>query len=171
LARPPGGFSLDASFNRPGGNLTGVSILSGKLAAKRLGLLRDLVPQARMIAVLINSDWPVSARFQAELEAAARIIGLPLRFLDANNEREIDGAFDSVGQARVDALLVGPGPFLDSRRDKLIALAAKIAIPAAYETRATTVAGGLMSYGASVQEASIDQVRARAQFEESRRHY
>jgi putative ABC transport system substrate-binding protein len=141
-----------ASFNRPGGNLTGVSILSGELAAKRLGLLHELVPQARMIAVLINSDWPVSARFQADVQAAARIVGLPLQLLDANNDREIDGAFDSMGQARVDALLVGPGPFLDSRRDKLIALAAKIAIPAAYETRATAVAGGLMSYGTSVQD-------------------
>jgi len=97
-------YGFVASFNRPGGNLTGVSILSGELAAKRFGLLRELVPQARMIAVLINSDFPVSARFQADVQAAARIVGLPLQLLDANNEREIDGAFDSMGQARVDAL-------------------------------------------------------------------
>jgi putative ABC transport system substrate-binding protein len=141
---------LVASFNRPGGNATGVAILSFELAGKRLELLHDLVPNARKIAVLINSDFPVSARFQADVEAAARIIGLQLEFLEANNEREIDSAFESLAKTRVDALLVGPGPFLDSRRDLLVALAAKIGIPAAYETRATAVAGGLISYGASV---------------------
>jgi putative ABC transport system substrate-binding protein len=143
-------LGLVASFNRPGGNATGVAILSFELAGKRLELLHDLVPNARKIAVLINSDFPVSARFQADVEAAARIIGLQLEFLQANNEREIDSAFESLAKTRVDALLVGPGPFLDSRRDLLVALAAKIGIPAAYETRATAVAGGLISYGASV---------------------
>jgi putative ABC transport system substrate-binding protein len=141
-----------ASFNRPGGNLTGVSILSGELAAKRLGLLRDLVPQAKMIAVLINSDFGPSGRFKIDIEAAARTFGLPVQFMPADNEQEIDAAFTTLAEARADALLVGPGPFLDSRREKLIALAAKVAIPAAYETRATAVAGGLMSYGASVQD-------------------
>ena len=139
-----------ASFNRPGGNLTGVSILSGELAAKRLGLLRDRVPQAKMIAILINSDFGPSGRFKIDIEAAARTFGLPVQFMPADNEQEIDAAFTTL--ARADALLVGPGPFLDSRREKLIALAAKVAIPAAYETRATAVAGGLMSYGASVQD-------------------
>jgi putative tryptophan/tyrosine transport system substrate-binding protein len=141
-----------AAFNRPGGNLTGVSILSGELAAKRLGLLRDLIPQARLIAVLINSDFGPSGRFQADIESAARALRLPIQFLPANNAPEIDAAFATLAQARADALLVGPGPFLDSRREQLIALAAKIAIPAAYETRATAVAGGLMSYGARVQD-------------------
>ena len=141
-----------ASFNRPGGNLTGVSILSGELAAKRLGLLRDLVPQAKMIAILINSDFGPSGRFKVDIEAAARTLGLPVQFMPADNEQEIDAAFTTLAEARADALLVGPGPFLDSRREKLIALAAKVAIPAAYETRATAVAGGLMSYGASVQD-------------------
>src|SRR5262245_34702700 len=141
-----------ASFNRPGGNLTGVAILSGELAAKRLGLLRELVPQAKMIATLINSDFGPSGRFRVDVEAAARAIKLPIQFLPANNEGEIDAAFTRLAQERADALLVGPGPFLDSRREKLVALAAKIAIPAAYETRATAVAGGLMSYGARVQD-------------------
>jgi putative ABC transport system substrate-binding protein len=141
-----------ASFNKPGGNLTGVSILSGELAAKRLGLLRDLVPHARTIAVLINSDFGPSGRFRVDIESAARAFQLPIQFLPANNESEIDGAFATLAQARADALLVGPGPFLDSRREQLIALAAKIAMPAAYETRATAAAGGLMSYGASVQD-------------------
>jgi len=100
--------------------------------------------------VLINPDFPGSARFQADVEAAARVLGLSIPRLLANNEREIDDAFNRLTQARADALLVGPGPFLDSRRDLLVALAAKIAIPAGYETRATAVAGGLISYGASV---------------------
>jgi putative tryptophan/tyrosine transport system substrate-binding protein len=145
-------LGLVASFNRPGGNVTGIAILSGELAAKRLELLRELVPRARDIAVLINSAWPTSARFQADAQAAAPVIGLALRFLDANNEREIESAFEKLSHARADALLVGPGPFLDSRRDVLVARAAKVAIPAAYETRATAVAGGLMSYGASVED-------------------
>ena len=144
-------LGLVASFNRPGGNVTGVTIQSGELAAKRLALLRELVPRARNVAVLVNSAFPMSARFQAEVEPAARSIGLTLRFLQANSDREIESAFEKLSQARADALLVGPGPFLDSRRDLLISRAAKIAIPAEYETRATAVAGGLMSYGASVE--------------------
>jgi putative tryptophan/tyrosine transport system substrate-binding protein len=141
-----------ASFNRPGGNLTGVEILSFELAAKRLELLLDLVPQARSIAVLNNSDFAPSGRFRADIESAARALKLPTEFLPANNESEIDAAFTALAQARAGALLVGPGPFLDSRREQLVALAAKNAIPAAYETRATALAGGLMSYGASVEE-------------------
>jgi putative ABC transport system substrate-binding protein len=132
--------------------LTGVTILSNELAAKRLGLLRDLLPQAKVIATVINSDFGPSSRFQADIEAAARVLGVTVQFLPANNETEIDAAFARLAQLRAGALLVGPGPFLDSRRDKLIALVAKIAIPAAYETRASAVAGGLMSYGASVQD-------------------
>ena len=79
-------------------------------------------------------------------------MGQPIQILNANNESEIDDAFNSLARTRADALLVGPGPFYDSRRDKLVALAAKIAIPAAYESRATAVVGGLISYGASVQD-------------------
>ena len=140
-----------ASFNRPGGNLTGVSILSGELAAKRLRLLRDLIPQAKLIAVLVNSDFGPTGQFQADIETAAAALRQPIQFLPANNASEIDNAFAELAQAHADALLVGPGPFLDSRREQLIALAAKIVIPAAYETRAAAVAGGLMSYGASVE--------------------
>ena len=130
-----------------------MAILSFELAVKRLQLLHELVPHARTIAVLINSAFPASARFQADAEAAARVIGVPIQFLQANNEREIDGAFKSLVQTGVDALLVGPGPFLDSQRDLLVALPAKIAIPAEYETRASAVVGGLMSYGPSVGDA------------------
>jgi putative tryptophan/tyrosine transport system substrate-binding protein len=141
-----------ASFNRPGGNATGVSILSNELAAKRFELLRELVPHAKTVAVLINSDWSISARFRADVEDAARRLGSAVRLLPANNESEIVGAFDTLAKASADALLVGPGPLLDSRRDLLVTLAAKLAIPAAYETRATAAAGGLISYGASVAD-------------------
>ena len=141
-----------ASLAKPGGNATGMTIFSGGLAAKRLGLLRDLIPQAKVVAVLINSDWPAALRFQADVEAAAGAVGLPVRILTANNEAEIDGAFAALTGDRADALLVGPGPFFDSRRDRLVGLAAKVAIPAGYETRATAAAGGLVSYGASVQD-------------------
>jgi putative ABC transport system substrate-binding protein len=140
------------SFNRPGGNVTGVSILSFELGAKRLELLRDLVPQARLMAVLINSDFAPSTRFRADIESAARAFKMPIEFIPANNDAEIEAAFATLAQARADALLVGPGPFLDGRRERLVALAAKNNIPAAYETRATALAGGLMSYGASVQD-------------------
>jgi putative ABC transport system substrate-binding protein len=143
-------LGLVAGFNRPGGNVTGIIILSGELAAKRLSLLRQLVPAAANIAVLINSTWATSAHFQIDVERAATAIGVTLRFLQANTEREIESAFQNLSQMRADALLVGPGPFLDSRRDLLVAHAARIAIPAAYETRASAVAGGLMSYGADV---------------------
>lgn len=140
------------SLNRPGGNITGVVILSGELAAKRLELLHEMIPHAKTIAVLVNFDFGPSGRFQADVEAAARALGLAIQLLPANNEREIDAAFTSLAQASADALLVGPGPLLDSRRDLLVALAAKVAIPAAYETRATAVAGGLVSYGARVSD-------------------
>jgi putative tryptophan/tyrosine transport system substrate-binding protein len=138
------------SFNRPGGNITGVTILSGALAAKRLGLLRELLPRAKTIAVLIDLGFQPSEGFEADVEASALILGLSIQRLEASSDREIEAAFTKLIEAQVDALLVGPGPFLDSRRDLLIGLAAKAAIPAAYETRTTAVAGGLISYGASV---------------------
>jgi len=142
-----------ASLNNPGGNVTGVAIFSGELAAKRLQLLRELIPASRTIAVLINADFGPSARFRADVETAGRALGVATPFLSASNRVEIETAFDSITQAHPDALLVGPGPFLDSNRDLLIAGAAKAAIPAAYETRASALAGGLVSYGADVGDA------------------
>jgi putative ABC transport system substrate-binding protein len=138
-----------ASLNRPGGNATGVTIFAGELAAKRLGLLRE----PKTIAVLINADFGPSARFRTDVEAAARGLGVTTPILQASKPDEIETAFDSLAETRPDALLVGPGPFLDSHRDLLIARAAKAAIPAAYETRASALAGGLVSYGADVGDA------------------
>jgi putative tryptophan/tyrosine transport system substrate-binding protein len=130
-----------------------VAIFSNELAAKRLDLLRQLVPHSRSIAVLINADFGPSARFRADVEAAAGALGLATPFLQASKPNEIETAFDTLAQTRPDALLIGPGPFLDSHRDLLVARAAKIAIPAAYETRASALAGGLVSYGADVGDA------------------
>jgi putative ABC transport system substrate-binding protein len=141
-----------ASLAKPGGNATGVTIVSGGLAAKRVAILHEVVPQAKIIAVLINSDWPASAGFQIDVEAAAHALGLSTHVLEANKESEIDEAFSSLAQTQAAALLVGPGPFFDSYRSKIVALAAKIALPAGYESRATVAAGGLISYGASVQD-------------------
>src|SRR6476661_1146050 len=142
-----------ASLNRPGGNATGVTIFSNELAAKRLDLLREIVPHSKSIAVLINLDFGPSARFRADVQAAARALGLAAPTLQASNPGEIETAFNNLAQTRPDALLVGPGPFLDSHRDLLVFLAAKISIPAAYETRASALAGGLVSYGADVGDA------------------
>src|SRR4051794_31516152 len=136
--------------SRPGGNTTGVAILSNELAAKRLALVHEMLPEARTVAVLINSDFGPSGRFRSDIEAAAPALGLVVRFLQANSEAEIDAAFASLATAHADALLVGPGPFLDSRRNLLVERAAKAAIPASYETRATALAGGLVSYGSDV---------------------
>jgi putative tryptophan/tyrosine transport system substrate-binding protein len=141
-----------ASFNRPGGNITGVTIWSGALAAKRLGLLHELIPSAKSIAVLIDLGFQPSERFQSDVEAGAHALALSIQRLEASSERAIEAAFNRLTEARSEALLVGPGPFLDSRRDLLVGLAAKLAIPAGFETRATAVAGGLISYGASVED-------------------
>lgn len=140
------------NLNHPGGNVTGVAILAGELGAKRLQLLRELVPNAKTVAVLVNSDFGPSARFYADVQGAAAGLGLTVRLLPANNPGEIDAAFAGLRDTGADALLVGPGPFLDSRRRQLVGLADKAAIPAAYETRATAVAGGLASYGARVAD-------------------
>ena len=138
-----------ASLNRPGGNVTGVNIFSGETATK-LDLLRELVPHASKIAILINTDFAASLRFRDDVEAAAPLLGLTIERLSANDDREIERAFNKLASARPDALLVGPGPLFDSQRNLVVALAAKIAIPTGHETRATAVAGGLMSYGANV---------------------
>ena len=139
-----------ASLNRPGGNITGVNIFSGETATKRLNLLRELVLHASKIAILINTDFTASLRFGDDVETAAPTFGLTTERLSANDDREIEHAFNKLASARPDALLVGPGPLFDSQRNLVVALAAKIAIPTGHETRATALAGGLMSYGANV---------------------
>jgi len=145
---------LVASLNRPGGNITGISFLSLPLAAKRLGLLRELVPTVAEVAVLLNPIFPDAGGQLQEVQEATRSIGQRITILNATNIREIDIAFETiVKMGRSAALLVAADPFFDGRREQLVALAARHSIPAIYEDRDFSVAGGLMSYGASFSDA------------------
>jgi putative tryptophan/tyrosine transport system substrate-binding protein len=146
---------LVASINRPGGNVTGVSWFGSELGPKRLGLLHELVPNATIVALLINPDNPESVRQPAELQDAARVLGLQLVVLTATTAGDIDTAFSGMVQNRVGALLVGSDPFFANRREQLIALAAQHAIPTIYgdAAREVTLAGGLMIYGNSLADA------------------
>jgi putative tryptophan/tyrosine transport system substrate-binding protein len=149
----PVSSGLVMSLNRPGGNATGVYIFQQVLEGKRLGLLRELVPSAASIAVLLN---PTNANFQTQLRGvqdAARDLGQQVSILSANTEREIDVAFATVAQSGARALLVGSDPFFSSEREQVVALAARHAIPAIYEGREFATAGGLASYGASLADA------------------
>ena len=138
---------LVASLARPGGNLTGVSILTVELMPKRLELLSELVPQARVIALLVNPGNPVSERIMRDLQEAARARSVQLHILKAGTEGEIDAAFAILVQLHIGALLVATDGFLSSRREQLVALASRHAVPAMYESRASAAAGGLISYG------------------------
>jgi putative ABC transport system substrate-binding protein len=144
---------LVASMNRPGGNVTGVSRLSVSLGPKRLELLRELVPQATVIAVLVNPTSQVGELQLLEMQEPARSLGMKLIVLRASTERELDTAFATLVRQGVGALLVVNDPFFLSQRELLIALAARHAIPASYSDRVDAVAGGLMSYGASLSDS------------------
>src|SRR5262249_18301269 len=144
---------LVASFNRPGGNVTGVSWFAAELGPKRLGLLHELVPNATSVAFLFNPNNPESARQPAELQEAARTIGLQLVVLTAITAGDIDTAFTAMVQNRVGALVVGSDPFFFSRREQMVALAAQHPIPTIYASRETAGADGLMSYGNSFADA------------------
>jgi putative tryptophan/tyrosine transport system substrate-binding protein len=140
---------LVASLSRPGGNVTGVSLLSWPLTPKRLELLRELVPTATIIGVLVNPNAPNTELESREIQAAARAIGQQIRILSATTEREIDAAFASVTQHGVGALVIGADAFFDSRRDLAVALAAQYEVPTIYSFAAP---GGLISYGASIPD-------------------
>jgi len=151
VAGDPVGEGLVASLARPGGNLTGVSILSTELMPKRLELISELVPQARVIALLVNPNTGAE-RMEGmirDVQEAARAKGVQLHILKAGNESEIDAAFTTLVQLQAGALVVSNDPFFNSRRDQLVALAARNAIPAIYQSREFAAAGGLMSYGSS----------------------
>ena len=143
---------LVASLNKPGGNITGVTFLTAALGAKRLGLLRDLVPAAQVIALLANPNYylgPVQIR---DVEEAARALGQTLVVLDGSTDEKIEAAFAALAPQHVSALLVSSDPFFDTRRDRLVALALQHRVPAIYQFREYAVAGGLMSYGTSITE-------------------
>src|SRR5262249_14234362 len=135
-----------ASLNRPGGNVTGVSLISLELAAKRLELLRELMPQVRLIALLINPDNPSTRTELTDAEAAARTLGLQIRKVTASNEHDLDAAFVT------DAVIVSQDGYYIHRRDQIIALAARHAVPAVYSSREHPAAGGLISYALRLAE-------------------
>src|SRR5262245_30790412 len=146
-------LDLVLSLNRPGRNATGVHVLASALMAKRLELLRELIPNARLIAALVNPGNSSAAYMSQELQAAAGEMRQEVFVLNANDERDFEAAFGALVKRGANALLIAPDPFLFSRRDRLVALAARHAVPAIYEWREFAEAGGLMSYGASVVDA------------------
>jgi ABC-type uncharacterized transport system substrate-binding protein len=146
-------FGLVASLNRPGGNVTGVTVMSGALTAKRLELLRELVPQAGVIACLVNPNSPEAESQLTDIGGASRTIGQEILILKASNDDDLDTAFATLVQQRAGALLVGNDAFFVLRREQLVALAARHAIPAMYFLREFAAAGGLMSYGTGLADA------------------
>jgi putative tryptophan/tyrosine transport system substrate-binding protein len=145
---------LVASLNRPGGNVTGVSFFSVELGAKRLGLLRELRPEAARIAVLVDPTWPLTEPFLSEVRAAASAIGQQIEVLYASTGRDIDMVFANLARNPVDALLVGPSPLATNRRVQLVTLAAYHRVVAIYNLRDFAEVGGLMSYGTSIADAN-----------------
>ena len=146
-------LGLVASLNRPGGNLTGVSNLNIELGPKRLELVRQLVPAAALIALLINPTNPNAETVLKDHQLAARTLGLQLHVVHASTEREIDMAFATLIQMRAAALVIGPDTFFISQSKQLAALTVRHAVPAIFQYREFPVAGGLMSYGGSLTDA------------------
>jgi putative ABC transport system substrate-binding protein len=144
---------LVASLNRPGGNVTGVSFVSGLLGAKRLEMLRQLVPTAATSAMLVGTDTLEARVERRDVELAAQALGQQLIIAPVSSEGEFDGAFTSIVAGGAKALLVGTGPLLTSNRERLVRLAARHAMPTIYALREFVEVGGLMSYGASIVEA------------------
>jgi putative tryptophan/tyrosine transport system substrate-binding protein len=144
---------LVAHLNRPDGNVTGVTMTFSAVVAKRLELLHKLVPNAATIGVLVNPNYPEADFQRHEVEESASALGQQIHLMNAGTITDIDAAFATLTQHGVSALFVANDPFFNSRRDQFVALAARHAIPAIYDTREFAAAGGLMSYGSSAVEA------------------
>jgi putative tryptophan/tyrosine transport system substrate-binding protein len=140
---------LVESLNHPGGNLTGIASITQQIVPKRLQYLREMIPGAAIVAMLVNPDARATAPSSAAALAAAQRLGVQIHFLSTRSDDELVSAFMTLNQLQVDALLVTPDPFFGVRRDQLIALAARHAVPTIYFNRPFAVAGGLMSYGPS----------------------
>jgi putative tryptophan/tyrosine transport system substrate-binding protein len=138
---------IAASFNRPGGNATGVTLLTNSLEPKRFSLLRDLTPRASLFGVLLNPKYPAAEPALRDVEAAAKAVGVEIQPFRASTDDEIDAAFDAIARDRLAALAITADPFFDTRRQRLVALAARHAIPTIYQFREYAQAGGLISYG------------------------
>jgi putative ABC transport system substrate-binding protein len=149
----PVAIGLVSSLHRPSGNVTGVSFMVSALGAKRLALLRELMPAATSVGFLVNPPNPNAAADTREIQAAAQSLGLQIHIASASSEREIDTAFAEFGRLKVDAVMIAADAFFRSRRDQLAVLPARHALPATYAVREHAAAGGLMSYGTSVTEA------------------
>jgi putative ABC transport system substrate-binding protein len=149
----PRKYGLVANLNRPGGNVTGVSWFSAELGPKRLALLHDLVPDAKTVALLLNPNNAETARQPAELNEAARGLGVQIVVLNAATPSEIDAAFATIVQNRIGALVVAGDAFLLNRREQIVALSARHAVPAMYVNRQMAGPGGLISYGNSLADA------------------
>jgi putative ABC transport system substrate-binding protein len=153
VGEDPIAAGLVASLSRPGGNMTGVYQFTTGLEAKRLGLLHEMVPKATTIAVLVNPNFSAAETQLRDVHEAAARLGVQLVVLRANVESDFSGAFASLVQQRAGALLVCGSPFFNARREQLVVLAARHAVPAIYEWRDYAAAGGLMSYGTSLADA------------------
>jgi putative ABC transport system substrate-binding protein len=149
----PVALGLVDSFNRPGGNATGVSFLSVFLEAKRLGMLRELLPRASMISVLVDPNSPDSEIQLRQVEEAAHMLGQQIRILRASTESELENGFATLARQRPDGLLVAPAAFFTAQRKQIVELAARHSLPAVYGFRDFPVAGGLMSYGSSLVDS------------------
>jgi putative ABC transport system substrate-binding protein len=149
----PVAMGLVASLNRPGGNITGMSLFASNLWAKNVELLKELVPAAKVMAYLINPSSPSAATYSSGAAQAAAALGIDIHVLKASTEREIDEAFASLAKLLAGGLIVPNEPFLDSRRERITALAARYAVPALYTFREYVLAGGLASYGPSLPDS------------------
>jgi putative ABC transport system substrate-binding protein len=149
----PVDLGLVSSLHRPGGNVTGTSILNVEVVPKRLQLLNELVPAATVMALLVNPSNPNAANQSRDLQAAARTLGLQLHILHASSERDFDTVFAKLNELRAGGLVIGADAFFNTRSAQLAALALRHAMPAAYQYREFTVAGGLMSYSGSITDS------------------
>ena len=145
-------LGLVASLNRPGGNATGVSLLTTAPEAKRLGLLKELVPDAAVFGVLINPNYQEAEAQSREVQEAGRALGRRIQIANAGSDQELGTAFAALVEQRAAALLVAADPFFDTRRERIVALAAQFKLPGIYQFRDYVVAGGLMSYGISISD-------------------
>jgi len=146
-------FGLVASLNRPGGNATGLNLLTSELTAKRLEIVRQLLPGTATVAVIINPNSPEVAPQLADVQSVSRTLGQPIAILNASNESDLDTAFASLAQHGADALLVTNDAFFFNRLDQIVALAAHNAVPTIYDRREYAAAGGLISYGPNYVDA------------------
>jgi len=149
----PVALGVVESFSRPGGNATGVTLLTNLMEAKRLGLLRDLVPGVPLIGVLLNPEFAPALHYSQEVEEAARSIDQRILIANASTDEELETAFAALISAHVGALLVTADPYFDTRREQIVAFAARQRLPSIYQFREYAVAGGLLSYGVSITDA------------------